>query len=82
MAVGLYLHLAERHRHEHTHEPIEHDHGHIHDEHHQHRHSAGRRIQATCAPPSPCAVWCTGIGTIPTCTIGIRIVEAGLLDMR
>jgi drug/metabolite transporter (DMT)-like permease len=41
MAVGLYLHLAERHRHEHMHEPIEHEHGHIHDEHHQHEHATG-----------------------------------------
>jgi drug/metabolite transporter (DMT)-like permease len=38
MAVGLYLHLAERHDHEHVHEPFEHEHGHVHDEHHRHRH--------------------------------------------
>ena len=41
MAVGLYLHLAERHSHEHVHEPMEHEHGHIHDEHHQHQHATG-----------------------------------------
>jgi drug/metabolite transporter (DMT)-like permease len=38
MAVGLYLHLAERHEHEHTHEPVAHEHAHAHDEHHQHDH--------------------------------------------
>jgi len=34
MALGLYLHLAERHDHEHVHETLEHDHLHVHDEHH------------------------------------------------
>jgi drug/metabolite transporter (DMT)-like permease len=38
MAIGLYLHLAERHEHVHTHEAIEHEHSHVHDAHHQHRH--------------------------------------------
>ena len=38
MAVGVWLHLTERHEHEHTHEPITHDHWHVHDEHHQHDH--------------------------------------------
>jgi len=38
MAVGVCLHLTERHEHEHTHEPITHDHWHVHDEHHQHDH--------------------------------------------
>ncbi len=38
MAVGLYLHLAERHVHMHAHEAIEHEHRHVHDEHHQHAH--------------------------------------------
>ncbi|HKS88330.1 MAG TPA: EamA family transporter [Stellaceae bacterium] len=38
MAVGLYLHLAERHQHEHTHEALEHEHRHVHDEHHRHDH--------------------------------------------
>lgn len=41
MAVGLYLHLAERHEHEHAHEPMQHEHGHSHDAHHRHAHSAG-----------------------------------------
>jgi len=39
MAIGLYLHLAERHDHEHTHRALEHEHGHVHDEHHQHVHT-------------------------------------------
>lgn len=38
MAIGLCLHLSERHEHEHEHEEIEHEHRHVHDEHHQHAH--------------------------------------------
>lgn len=38
MALGLWLHLTERHEHEHVHEEIEHEHRHRHDEHHQHTH--------------------------------------------
>ena len=38
MAMGLCLHLAERHEHVHDHEALEHDHAHVHDEHHQHGH--------------------------------------------
>ena len=38
MAVGIWLHLTERHSHEHTHEPLEHEHPHVHDAHHLHRH--------------------------------------------
>jgi drug/metabolite transporter (DMT)-like permease len=38
MALGIWLHLTERHEHEHTHEAITHDHWHVHDEHHQHEH--------------------------------------------
>jgi len=36
MAVGLWLHLSERHDHWHDHDALEHDHAHVHDEHHQH----------------------------------------------
>ncbi len=38
MALGLWLHLTERHEHEHVHETLEHAHPHVHDEHHQHPH--------------------------------------------
>ena len=38
MAVGLWLHLTERHEHDHAHEALEHEHRHSHDEHHQHTH--------------------------------------------
>ncbi|QUW67963.1 EamA family transporter [Pseudomonas synxantha] len=38
MAVGVWLHLTERHAHEHMHEATEHGHWHVHDEHHQHEH--------------------------------------------
>jgi drug/metabolite transporter (DMT)-like permease len=41
MAVGAWLHLAERHAHLHSHEVLEHAHRHIHDEHHQHNHLPG-----------------------------------------
>lgn len=40
MAVGVWLHLTERHEHAHVHEPIEHTHKHTHDEHHQHEHES------------------------------------------
>ena len=38
MAIGVWLHLSERHEHEHVHELLEHDHDHVHDEHHRHQH--------------------------------------------
>ena len=38
MALGLWLHLTERHDHEHAHEALEHEHLHWHDAHHQHAH--------------------------------------------
>ena len=38
MALGVWLHVSERHVHEHTHERMEHEHRHVHDEHHQHTH--------------------------------------------
>ena len=41
MAVGVWLHLTERHEHLHTHEVLEHEHEHVHDEHHRHAHEPG-----------------------------------------
>jgi drug/metabolite transporter (DMT)-like permease len=41
MAVGVWLHLTERHLHEHRHEVLEHEHSHRHDAHHQHEHAFG-----------------------------------------
>jgi drug/metabolite transporter (DMT)-like permease len=41
MAVGIVLHLTERHSHEHNHETLEHQHEHVHgadDTHHDHEH--------------------------------------------
>jgi drug/metabolite transporter (DMT)-like permease len=38
MAIGVWLHLTERHEHEHGHESITHVHPHVHDEHHRHEH--------------------------------------------
>lgn len=40
MAVGVWLHLTERHEHTHVHEAIAHAHPHLHDEHHDHTHNA------------------------------------------
>ena len=42
MAIGVALHLAERHEHPHTHTPQRHTHAHRHDDgHHDHTHGAG-----------------------------------------
>lgn len=41
MAVGLYLHLAERHDHVHSHPELHHEHAHAHDAHHLHAHVPG-----------------------------------------
>jgi drug/metabolite transporter (DMT)-like permease len=38
MAVGVWLHLSERHEHDHAHGEIAHEHRHAHDEHHAHPH--------------------------------------------
>ncbi len=38
MAIGVWLHLTERHEHEHRHEEMTHEHRHVHDQHHQHSH--------------------------------------------
>jgi drug/metabolite transporter (DMT)-like permease len=40
MAVGLWLHLTERHEHPHMHDLLEHVHAHRHDAHHRHAHGA------------------------------------------
>jgi len=38
MALGVYLHLTERHEHVHAHEALAHEHPHRHEEHHRHGH--------------------------------------------
>lgn len=38
MAIGVWLHLTERHEHEHAHQALMHDHLHVHDTHHRHPH--------------------------------------------
>jgi drug/metabolite transporter (DMT)-like permease len=40
MALGVWLHLTERHEHEHIHEALVHTHPHVHDVHHRHAHRA------------------------------------------
>ena len=40
MALGVWLHLTERHEHPHTHVPVSHEHWHTHpDDHHDHDHA-------------------------------------------
>jgi drug/metabolite transporter (DMT)-like permease len=41
MALGVWLHLSERHEHDHVHEPLTHAHEHVHDLHHHHEHARG-----------------------------------------
>jgi drug/metabolite transporter (DMT)-like permease len=41
MALGVWLHVTERHEHEHAHPPQLHSHPHLHDEHHSHTHAPG-----------------------------------------
>jgi drug/metabolite transporter (DMT)-like permease len=41
MAIGVWLHITERHDHLHRHERLVHSHVHRHDEHHQHAHDPG-----------------------------------------
>ena len=38
MALGVWLHISERHGHAHAHEAMAHEHEHVHDEHHRHEH--------------------------------------------
>jgi drug/metabolite transporter (DMT)-like permease len=38
MALGVWLHVSERHEHFHQHQPLEHEHEHRHDAHHVHDH--------------------------------------------
>ena len=40
MAIGVWVHLTERHIHDHTHDPLSHAHSHTHDAHHQHSHAS------------------------------------------
>lgn len=47
MAVGVWLHLTERHEHLHTHAATVHEHWHSHDAHHQHEHADGMVVPAS-----------------------------------
>ena len=46
MAIGVVLHLTERHEHPHTHQELTHTHWHTHDEHHQHEHGHAEPVAA------------------------------------
>ena len=52
MALGVWLHLSERHVHEHRHENVEHDHAHVHDAHHRHVHGSDDPPETDPAPHS------------------------------
>jgi drug/metabolite transporter (DMT)-like permease len=41
MAIGVWLHVSERHVHWHVHDAQRHAHAHVHDEHHRHPHAGG-----------------------------------------
>lgn len=41
MALGVWLHLTERHEHDHVHDEMDHAHAHVHDDHHRHAHTTG-----------------------------------------
>ena len=41
MALGVWLHITERHEHDHVHEAVTHTHEHVHDLHHGHEHAGG-----------------------------------------
>lgn len=47
MAVGLWLHLTEKHEHTHRHAPLDHEHEHTHDQHHLHDHRYSVRAATT-----------------------------------
>ncbi len=48
MALGVWLHLSERHEHEHTHVAVRHDHWHRHDDGHHHHPHTEPVAGATC----------------------------------
>jgi drug/metabolite transporter (DMT)-like permease len=45
MALGVWLHLTERHEHFHMHEATTHSHRHVHDAHHRHEHAPGTEAE-------------------------------------
>ena len=52
MALGVWLHVTERHEHEHRHDAMAHEHAHVHDEHHRHEHGPGDPAVTDPAPHS------------------------------
>jgi drug/metabolite transporter (DMT)-like permease len=49
MAIGIWLHLTERHGHDHRHEPALHAHPHEHDIHHRHTHPHDLEVEEGAA---------------------------------
>jgi uncharacterized membrane protein len=77
MALGVWLHLSERHEHEHAHEAMAHEHAHVHDAHHQHAHDFewdGSEPHSHAHGMSPCV---TRIHTSRTCTTDTITAERG-----
>lgn len=54
MALGVWLHLTERHEHAHQHKMMDHDDAHVHDGHHQHVHA---RSDPPSTDPTPHTHW-------------------------
>jgi drug/metabolite transporter (DMT)-like permease len=74
MAIGLWLHLTERHEHEHEHLPAVHEHRHSHDDHHA-MPTAPTILPASPMPigtPTRACATLTGIFPILTTSISIE----------
>jgi hypothetical protein len=77
MALGVWLHLTERHEHAHVHEPMEHTHPHVHDEHHQHATPSPGTGASRTRTRTRIAGWPTATRTIPTCITGMITANIG-----
>ncbi|MEO5697907.1 MAG: EamA family transporter [Burkholderiaceae bacterium] len=65
MAIGVWLHLTERHAHSHTHAADEHAHEHVHDAHHQHAHPEGMVVSEPHSHPHAHVVMTHSHGHFP-----------------
>lgn len=70
MAIGVWLHITERHSHVHRHEQLVHTHAHRHDEHHQHEHDASWDGAELTPMRISTNQSCMRIRIILTCTTG------------
>ena len=72
MAMGVWLHLTERHVHEHAHDTQVHEHAHVHDAHHRHAHAADDPPGEPHSHSHAMRGSSTAIRIFPTSTTGIR----------